>query len=126
MRYLLVISVAMALGACGTSELFGVYDVPEAPGTAEAPWPRLVDTPDAPPPGTYTDAVPDPATGIATSTQLTLVSGAASSRAGAPSEPVVDEQSLAARAAAAQLRAQRLSAPVITDAERQRLLAATR
>lgn len=139
------------LAGCDTSKLFGEYDVPEAPGTAEAPWPRLVDTPAPPPAGTYTAAVPDPAQGIAATAQLGIVSREAGLRAVAVAPPPVDEDALRPRAAAAQSRAQRLSAirpitdaglearvaaararaqalsaPVLTEAERQRLLAATR
>lgn len=65
---------------------------------AEAPYPKLVDTPSAPPPGTYTDAVPNPIRGIAAR---------------------VDLMGEADEAAA---RAQLLQPEVITQAERDRLL----
>ena len=120
------VAAALALAGCGTSELFGAYDVPEAPGTAEAPWPRLVDTPTPPPAGEYTAAVPDPAEGVATGVELNILARSADARATPLAAPVVDDRQLRARAAAAQARARRLAAPVLTDAERQRLLAATR
>jgi hypothetical protein len=86
-----------SLAGCGSARLFGAYPVAETPGAAEAPWPRLVDTPAAPPKGTYSDAVPDPVTGVAVAAQL----------------------GIAARDAAA--RAEALAAPVLTEAERRRL-----
>jgi hypothetical protein len=87
----------VALAGCGSARLFGAYPVAETPGAAEAPWPRLADTPAAPPKGTYSEAVPDPAVGIAAAAQL----------------------GIAARDAAA--RAEALGAPVLTEAERRRL-----
>ena len=96
-------AVAMAaLAGCGTVELFGKYDLPESPEVAAAPWPRLVDTPPAPPVGVYTAAVPDPAEGV------------------------LAQRDLAAAAAGANARAAELSAPVIGDAERAAMLAAAR
>jgi hypothetical protein len=86
-----------ALAGCGSARLFGAYPVPETSSAAEAPWPRLVDTPAAPAMGTYSDAVPDPAEGIAATAQLGIV----------------------ARDAAA--RAEALGAPVLTEAERRQL-----
>ncbi|MEM1162698.1 MAG: hypothetical protein AAGJ28_17365 [Pseudomonadota bacterium] len=85
---------AAFLTGCGTVDLFGRYDLPEDPATADAPYPRLVDTPAAPAPGTYTAAVPDPADGAALLTDLT------------------------ATAVAAEIRRDALSAPVLSDAER--------
>lgn len=120
------VAAALALAGCGTTELFGAYDVPESPGTAEAPWPRLVDTPTPPPAGQYDAAVPDPAEGVAAEAQLNILAASAEARALPLAAPVVDDEHLRARAAAAQARARRLSEPVLTEAERQRLLAATR
>jgi hypothetical protein len=90
------------LASCGTVELFGKYDLPESPEVAAAPWPRLVDTPAAPPVGVYSAAVPDPAQGEAAQGDL----GAAAARANA--------------------RAAELARPVIGDAERAAMLAAAR
>lgn len=89
---------ALALSGCGTAELFGRYDLPEDPAVESAPWPRLVDTPTAPPAGEYSAAVPDPAQGDAV------------------------HQQLATEAALAQLRARELAGPVIPEAERERML----
>jgi hypothetical protein len=91
-------AVTLALSGCGTVGIFGQYDLPESPEVADAPWPRLVDTPSAPPLGEYTDAVPDPAKGARTQTDLS------------------------ASALVAEIRARELSAPVISDAEKARML----
>ena len=88
---------ALALSGCGTVGIFGQYDLPESPEVAAAPWPRLVDTPTAPPVGEYTDAVPDPARGARAQTDLS------------------------ASAVVAEIRARELSGPVISDAEKARL-----
>lgn len=86
-----------SLAGCGSANLFGAYPVPESAAAKDAPWPRLVDTPAAPAKGTYSDAVPDPAAGIAITAGL----------------------GIAARDAAA--RAEALGQPVLTEAERSRL-----
>jgi len=87
----------LPLAGCGSAGLFRTHEVPESPGIADAPWPRLVDTPAAPTKGSYGTGVPDPAEGAAVTADL----GQAA-------------QDAAARAAA-------LSAPVLTEAERRRL-----
>ena len=86
------------VAGCGTVEVFGQYDLPEDPSVETTPYPRLVDTPAAPPPGSFTAAVPDPAEGA---------------RA---------QADLSAAAVVAEARANALAAPVISDAERARLL----
>lgn len=96
-RAALALMVTAALAACGTARLFTGTQMAESPGVAEAPWPRLVDTPEAPPPGTWTEDVPDPAVGVATVVELTEV----------------------ARSGAA--RAETLAPPVLTEADRRRL-----
>lgn len=93
-----VLAVVLSLSACGTVELFGQYDLPEAPETATAPWPRLVDVPSAPPVGTYTADVPDPEQGATA------------------------QRDLGAQAVVADVRRQELTNPVISEAERARLL----
>ena len=96
-RALAALILAALLAGCGTARLFTGTEMPESPEVAKAPWPKLVDTPDAPPPGTYTEAVPDPAIGVAT----------------------VVELSEAARRAEA--RAEELAPPVLSEADRRRL-----
>jgi hypothetical protein len=86
-----------SLASCGSAQLFSTYPIAESPGVADAPWPRLVDTPAVPIKGAYSETVPDPAVGIAVTAQLGIV----------------------ARDAEAQAEA--LSAPVLTEAERRRL-----
>jgi hypothetical protein len=88
-----------ALAGCGSAELFRAHPLDEPSRAAELAWPRLVDTPQAPAPGEYTAAVPDPAQGTAVEVQLRL----------------------AARDAEARARAQ-AAEPVLTEDERRRLL----
>ena len=86
-----------ALAGCGTAKLFDAHPLPESASAADAPWPRLVDTPAAPPRGSYNAEVPDPANGVAISAQLGLA---------------IED---------ARARAEPLRAPVLTDAERRKL-----
>jgi hypothetical protein len=127
-----------ALAGCGTMELFHTYDLPEDPKVAAAPWPRLIDTPAAPPVGVYTPAVPDPAAGVLAQSDLAAAGAAADARAAelaAPvAAPVVPQAEPAGAppaapadsglAAAAAARAAALAGPVITDAERAAMLEA--
>ena len=94
-------AVLSALGGCGTVELFGKYDLPESPEVAAAPWPRLVDTPPAPPVGVYSPAVPDPAEGVVAQSDLGVAAAGANARATALSGPVIGEAERAAMLAAA-------------------------
>ncbi|MEL6768102.1 MAG: hypothetical protein AAFP17_13050 [Pseudomonadota bacterium] len=81
----------LALPSCGTVALFGEYDVPERPETAEAPWPRLVDVPAAPPVGAYSATVPDPAQGVALQVELNAAVAEQNAAASALNEPVLSE-----------------------------------
>ena len=81
----------VSLAGCGSAKLFSAHPVPESPGIADAPWPRLVDTPEAPAKGTYGPGVPDPAAGIATTVELGLVARDAAERAEVLAEPVLTE-----------------------------------
>lgn len=92
------ILLGLALNGCGTIGLFGTYDLPESEDVSDAEWPRLVNVPAVPDQGTYTDAIPDPAIGIALETDLKQISEGATARA------------------------ERLSEPVLTDADRAELL----
>ncbi len=95
-----LVGAVLALAGCGTVGLFGEYDVPESPDVESTPYPRLVDVPDAPAVGEFSESVPDPAVGY------------------------VAETDLAAAATRAEARATALRRPVISDAERAALLAA--
>ncbi|MEM0942312.1 MAG: hypothetical protein AAGI70_00050 [Pseudomonadota bacterium] len=97
MKHLLAAALLLALGGCGTVGLFGTYDLPESDDIDATPWPRLADVPDTPPQGSFSDEVPDPATGIALQTDLSAAANASQARAAA------------------------LAAPVLTEAERRRL-----
>jgi hypothetical protein len=91
------ILLTMVLAGCGTAHLFDAFPVDESATATDAPWPLLVDTPRAPAKGEFGAGVPDPAIGVAATAQL----------------------GIAARDAAE--RAEALSQPVLTDAERERL-----
>lgn len=93
---------ALVLTGCGTAQIFTDYEVNEDPSVESAPWPRLVDTPAAPAVGSYSAAVPDPAKGAAVHVELRTVAGVAAARA------------------------RNLSAPILTDAEREALTRRTR
>lgn len=92
-------AILLVVAGCGTVDLFGRYDLPEGAEVADAPYPRLIDVPQAPEQGSYTASVPDPIEGA---------------RA---------QADLAAEAVVAERAAQELSGPVISDAEKARLLA---
>jgi hypothetical protein len=126
------------LAGCGTRALFHTYDLPENPSVAAAPWPKLIDTPAAPPVGVYTPAVPDPAAGVLAQSDLAAAGAAADARAAELAAPVSAPVGRGAEsagaaparpadsglAAAAAARAAALAGPVITDAERAVMLEA--
>ena len=84
----------LPLAGCGSAKLFRSHQMPESPGVAEAPWPQLVDTPSAPPVGSYSDAVPDPARGAAAMAVLNQEAQDSAARAEALSAPVLSEAEL--------------------------------
>ncbi len=92
-----VFLLLVSLAGCGSARLFSTYPAPESPEVADGPWPRLVDTPEAPAKGSYGAGVPDPVVGVAATVELGLAARDASERAEA------------------------LAAPVLTEAERRRL-----
>jgi hypothetical protein len=92
---------AAMLAGCGTVELFGKYDLPESPEVAAAPWPRLVDTPAAPPVGVYSEQVPDPTEGVAAQADLGAAAAGANARAAELAPPVIGGAERAAMLAAA-------------------------
>ncbi|MEL6575570.1 MAG: hypothetical protein AAFU72_02250 [Pseudomonadota bacterium] len=83
--------LVLVLSSCGTVELFGEYDVPERAETAEAPWPRLVDVPSAPPVGSYSATVPDPAQGVALQVELNAAAAEQNAAAVELNQPVLSE-----------------------------------
>ncbi|MGF1551656.1 MAG: hypothetical protein ACFBWO_04030 [Paracoccaceae bacterium] len=94
LRLFATIALVVSLPACETLDVFERF---EAGGASDAPYPRLVNVPAAPPPGSFSDAAPDPARGRAIRAELDPVAEAQNARAGA------------------------LAAPVLTEAERRRL-----
>ena len=83
---------ALSLAGCGTVEIFGRYDLPESPEVETTPYPRLIDTPSAPAQGEYTAAVPDPADGARTQTDLSTRAVVASAQARALAQPVISPE----------------------------------
>ncbi|MEM8699554.1 MAG: hypothetical protein AAGF44_10310, partial [Pseudomonadota bacterium] len=83
---------AIALSGCGTAGLFSSYDLPEGEGVAEAPWPRLIDVPEATPPGTYSEDIPDPAIGIAAESSLRSAAADGARRAAQLTSPVLSDR----------------------------------
>ncbi|MEM9782792.1 MAG: hypothetical protein AAF899_09970, partial [Pseudomonadota bacterium] len=77
------LTFAFSLCACGTTQLFTTYDLPESPEVESAPYPRLVDVPVAPAPGTFTAATPDPVDGAAVIDGLAPLASAQAERAAA-------------------------------------------
>lgn len=122
--------IVAALSGCGTVGLFGEYEVAESPDVEAAPYPQLVDVPDAPPVGVYTEAVPDPARGAAAQTDLAAAATVADVRAAAlaTADPGagLPAQPGAGVIAAANARAAALAGPVISDSEREAMLARAR
>jgi len=80
-----------SLAGCGSAQLFNANPAPESATATDPPWPRLVDTPKAPAKGSYSEAVPDPAAGVAASAQLGIAAGDAAARAEALGGPVLTE-----------------------------------
>ena len=93
---IVAVAAAFALSGCGTVGLFGAYDLPPSPGVADAEWPRLIDTPEAPAVGEFTASVPDPATGERTQTDLAVASAFADERRVALAAPVISAEEKAA------------------------------
>lgn len=83
--------LVLGLGGCESFRLFNDYETAESADVEAAPWPRLVDVPPAPPPGTFTEAVPDPVQGIAVQTELSLAASGAGTRRSDLAAPVLAE-----------------------------------
>lgn len=80
--------LALLTTACGDPEIFDRVAAPESPGVAEAPYPKLSDTPPVPPIGVYTAAAPDPAKGDATLIELASEAETSETRRRAVAGPV--------------------------------------
>jgi len=84
-----------SLAGCGSAKLFkGEFQegaIPESTDVAAAPWPALVDTPQAPPRGEYGPGVPDPAQGTAVEVELTEAAREAEAKAAALAPPPLTE-----------------------------------
>ncbi|MEM1343525.1 MAG: hypothetical protein AAGI34_02960 [Pseudomonadota bacterium] len=89
-------TMPLALSGCESFRLFNDYRAVESESVAEVPWPLLVEVPSAPPLGQFSEAVPDPARGIATEAELGLLGAEAAPRREAQGVPVLDETERAA------------------------------
>lgn len=78
--------VAAVAGCAGTGP--EIFDRLPPSRAVAAEWPDLADTPPAPPPGTFTASVPDPARGEALRVDLAVELEAAERRRRAVSGPV--------------------------------------
>jgi hypothetical protein len=87
----LALAVIGGPAGCGVGEIFTRIDVPESPGVADAPWPRLVD---APPLETLRAQAPDPAQGGRIVEDLSIEAAASGAEAERLSAPVFDAQTL--------------------------------
>ncbi|MEM7061179.1 MAG: hypothetical protein AAF557_26675 [Pseudomonadota bacterium] len=88
-QFVAALALVATVSACGTVEIFSTYDLPESETVADAPWPRLVDTPTAPPPGEFSAQVPDPAVGERIQVDMAAAAVAAEARAKALAGPVI-------------------------------------
>lgn len=79
---------ALMTAACGDPEIFDRVAPPESARVAEAPYPKLADTPASPPVGVYTTATPDPANGDAALIELAAEAATAASRKAKVEGPV--------------------------------------
>lgn len=92
MKWRLTISAVFGLCACAGAEIgprLGGYDIPHGAEVNEADWPLLIDVPEAPSPGTFTEAAPDPRAGAAEAARLRAEARRLRARAEALSEPVL-------------------------------------
>lgn len=88
-------AVTAALAGCEGFRVMNDYETAESPDVAAAPWPRLVDVPQAPPPGSYSAAVPDPTRGEALRAALLAKARAAAIRREDLAGPVLAEDEAA-------------------------------
>jgi len=85
------ILLVLSLSGCGTARLFDAFPLDDSKTATDAPFPLLADTPQAPEKGTYGAGVPDPAVGVAATVQLRIAARDAAERAEALSQPVLTE-----------------------------------
>lgn len=85
--------LVLALAGCEPFRLFNDYETAQSDDVAEAPWPRLVDVPRAPPPGQFGPGVPDPTTGAVLRAALAERARRAAERRTRLEGAVIDEAS---------------------------------
>ena len=76
------------LVACGDPDIFDRVSPERSEAAKSAEWPKLADTPPAPPLGVYTEAAPDPAVGEAVQIDLAVSAENAEARRAAVAGPV--------------------------------------
>ena len=76
------------LVACGDVDIFDRVAPPPSDAARSADWPKLAETPEAPPLGVYTAAAPDPAIGESVQIDLAVSAETAEARRIAVSGPV--------------------------------------
>jgi hypothetical protein len=111
----------LALPGCESFRLFQDYRAVESPEVADARWPRLVEVPEAPPPGAYGEGVPDPAEGVAVETELSAATASAGTRRGAAAREVLSAEERARLGLRDAARAERARRPLLTEEDRSRL-----
>ncbi|MEM7270176.1 MAG: hypothetical protein AAF401_13130 [Pseudomonadota bacterium] len=79
MRHIAVI-LAMFTAGCGDPEIFDRVAAPESEGVESASYPKLADTPAAPPLGVATASAPDPANADAIQIELAAEAETAETR----------------------------------------------
>ncbi|MEM9198380.1 MAG: hypothetical protein AAGD12_11085 [Pseudomonadota bacterium] len=92
LRLSLILAAAAALSGCAGAVVgpdLGGYNIGQSDDVRSADWPRLIDIPDPPAPGTFTAAVPDPAEGAAAEARLRAAASRMRARADALAEPVL-------------------------------------
>lgn len=98
----------LGLGGCESFRLFNDYTTVESPEVADAPWPRLVDVPDAPEAGSYDASVPDPVEGVAVQSELGARAANNAARLEEARAPVLSEEERAELAARAERNRKRV------------------
>lgn len=120
MRPVVILAVPLLgfISGCTALSVLDRFDAGAPP--AAATYPRLVDVPAAPPPGAFSTAAPDPDVGRGVRDDLSVRAALQNERAdrlGAPELSEAERDRLGDRA-------DRLADPVLTEAERARLRAA--
>ncbi len=92
-RFALILCAAAALAGCAARNAMDRHAKVEDPWVDSQPYPRLVDSPEPPPPGEFNAATPDPARGQAIIDELGPIAQENTIRGAALSgQPVLDPE----------------------------------